>query len=346
MAVPELQAVFLIEKDVNNEVLWAWSYPGVDGGLRDLLMKKCTLDQEGVGPYTYGHHSQHWYYLRNFLTDGSEQLPKVTSFCIGVLAKEFNPEKYNHLSEIFGQAYLSSGSPVSIVTHFLSVYTKDQTMNVPDSCEPFVVSNYDIRKAYVACSFKDLVREFGVETILIYNALLLKKKVVVYASSIESLLTVCRTLPLLVLHRKNWDIVYPQCELEEMELTDLSQHGTYVAGFTDFTVEGRTDLYDLFINVPEASVSVSPGSKDVFAMTKLHKDIAMRLMESVQDDSLSDQAVIKELSVKTRELINNLSTLVPKGEKLSLDILHARKFTPATENFLFNLATVEGLAAL
>ncbi len=38
----------------------------------------------------------------------------------------------------------------------------------------------------------DLVREFGVETILIYNALLLKKKVVVYASSTESLLTVCR----------------------------------------------------------------------------------------------------------------------------------------------------------
>ncbi len=28
-------------------------------------------------------------------------------------------------------------------------------------------------------------------------------------------------------------------------------------------------------------------------MTKLHKDIAMRLMESVQDDGLSDQAVIK-----------------------------------------------------
>ncbi len=63
--------------------------------------------------------------------------------------------------------------------------------------------------------------------------------------------------------------------------------------------------------VPEASISVAPQSKGVclnfmylkqvasllpsemFAMTKLHKDIAMRLMECVQDDSLSDQAVIK-----------------------------------------------------
>ncbi len=57
-----------------------------------------------------------------------------------------------------------------------------------------------------------------------------------------------RTLPLLILHRKNWDIVYPRLELEEAELADLSERGTYVAGFTDSTVEGRTDLYDLFIN--------------------------------------------------------------------------------------------------
>ncbi len=68
--------------------------------------------------------------------------------------QDFNPEKYEHLSGIFGQAYLDSGTPVSIVTHFLSVYTKGLTTDVPESCEPFAVSNYDIRKAYVACSLK------------------------------------------------------------------------------------------------------------------------------------------------------------------------------------------------
>ncbi len=57
--------------------------------------------------------------------------------------------------------------------------------------------------------------------------------------------------------------MYPRLELEEAELADLSEHGTYVAGFTDSTVEGRTDLYDLFVNVPEASISVAPQSKGV-----------------------------------------------------------------------------------
>ena len=29
--------------------------------------------------------------------------------------QEFNPEKYNHLADIFGHAYLGSGTPVAIV---------------------------------------------------------------------------------------------------------------------------------------------------------------------------------------------------------------------------------------
>lgn len=57
-----------------------------------------------------------------------------------------------------------------------------------------------------------------------------------------------RTLPLLVWHRQNWNIVYPNVDLNDLELDDLATHSTYIAGFTDTAVEGRSDLYDLFIN--------------------------------------------------------------------------------------------------
>ena len=57
-----------------------------------------------------------------------------------------------------------------------------------------------------------------------------------------------RTLPLLVWHRQNWNVVYPNVDLNELELSDLVTHSTYIAGFTDAAVEGRSDLYDLFIN--------------------------------------------------------------------------------------------------
>ena len=59
---------------------------------------------------------------------------------------------------------------------------------------------------------------------------------------------VCRALPLFVWHRQNWNVVYPSLELEEGELATLAPLGTYVAGFTDASAEGRTDLYDLFVN--------------------------------------------------------------------------------------------------
>ena len=173
---------------------------------------------------------------------------KLTRCCLlsATCEQEFNPEKYKHLADIFGHAYLGSGSPVSIVSLFLSAFTKGQISNPPEACEPFVAKNYDIRKAYVACSFKgqfallflcnlhllppslllpplllmshiiqkqkwekgkavipvcavvhlsvhtEVVEQFGIESILIFNALLLKKKVVVYAPSLETVLRVCR----------------------------------------------------------------------------------------------------------------------------------------------------------
>lgn len=68
-----------------------WSYPGVDGGIRDLLMKKCNLDQlpeEGgerkeevdVLTYSFGHFFQVWYYLLNFrVSSETTTLPKVNN---------------------------------------------------------------------------------------------------------------------------------------------------------------------------------------------------------------------------------------------------------------------------
>ena len=40
--------------------------------------------------------------------------------------------------------------------------------------------------------YTDVVQQFGIESILIYNALLLKKRVAVYASSVNTLLKTCR----------------------------------------------------------------------------------------------------------------------------------------------------------
>lgn len=45
--------------------------------------------------------------------------------------------------------------------------------------------------------------------------------------------------------------------------------------------------------VPAAKLSVSPQAKEAFAMTKLHRDIAMRLIQCTEDEEFTDQATIK-----------------------------------------------------
>ena len=48
-------------------------------------------------------------------------------------------------------------------------------------------------------------------------------------------------------YRHDWDIVRPWVHLAESELADLKS-GPFVAGFTDASVDGREDLYDVFVN--------------------------------------------------------------------------------------------------
>ncbi len=58
--------------------------------------------------------------------------------------------------------------------------------------------------------------------------------------------------------------------------------------------------------------------------------------------------IFQDISDKTMELINNLKSLSDSGTdgagKVSIEALRERKMPPATESFLFNLATAEGLA--
>ena len=63
-------------------------------------------------------------------------------------------------------------------------------------------------------------------------------------------------------HRQNWSILYPYVHLEDEELERLTANITYVAGFTDASVESRTELYDLFVN------GVSWRSLNIFRLVR------------------------------------------------------------------------------
>ncbi|XP_060943038.1 DENN domain-containing protein 10 [Limanda limanda] len=340
-----LLSVGLIEKDVNGDTLWVWCFPSVDPGVRQVLLSKCCLTQHGrdLHPFVFGQLHQVWYYITTVEVQEPTALKKVTHFSIVVTAKDFNPEKYAALSRILCRMYIKYGSPVKMMEAYLTVLTKGICQS--DENGSFLIKDYDVRKAYLAGSIKDVVSQFGLETIILYTALMLKKRIVVHHPRIEALLEFTRVLPALTWHRKDWSILHPYVHLTDPELEDLKKCPGYVAGFLDPEVSNRSDLFDVYVNLPDSVITVSQNAKDAMTMGKLHKEVGLLIVQSAEDSERSDSQVIKDISVKTKEILANLVALADECEdsKITLEGLKQHHFPPATENFLFHLAAAEQL---
>ncbi|XP_056147711.1 DENN domain-containing protein 10 [Lampris incognitus] len=340
-----MSSVGLIEKDVNGDALWVWCFPSVSKELRDVLLSKCCLteDSRELHIFVFGQFCRTWYYITTVDVQEPTALKKVTHFSVVVTAKDFNPEKYAAFSRVLCRMYIKHGSPVKMMEGYIAVLTKGICQS--DENGSFLIKDYDVRKAYLAGSVKDVVSQFGMETIILYTALMLKKRIVVHHPRIEALLEFTRVLPALTWHRKDWSILHPNVHLTDSELEDLKKCPGYVAGFVDPEVSNRLDLFDVYVNLPDSVITVSQSAKEALAMGKLHKDIGHFIVQSAEDADKTDSQVVKDISVKTKEILANLFALADEcqNSKISLESLKQRHFPPATENFLFHLAAAEQL---
>lgn len=79
---------------------------------------------------------------------------------------------------------------------------------------------------------------------------------------------------------------------------------------------------------------------------KVTKTLPLRAVIYTSNHISHDKLSLQEVSKKTKELINNMKGLAPEGGKISLELLHKRKMNPATETFLYSLASAEGMTEL
>ncbi|KAM8924861.1 DENN domain-containing protein 10 [Pelodytes ibericus] len=349
MAAPAamlLLSVGLIEKDTNGDTLWVWCYPSISGEFRNLLLRKCSLRDEKASfhKFLYGQHRRTWFYITAVQVEDFSVLEKVTHFCVVLTAKDFNPEKYAAFSRILSRIYLKQGSPVPMMESYTSVLTKGACRSEENGA--FLCRDYDQRKAFLSGSVKDVVSQFGMETIILYTALMLKKRIAVYHPRLEALQEFTRTLPALVWHRQDWSIVHPYVHLNQEEIDGLKACPGYIAGFHDPDVSNRPDLYDVFVNLAESSIALSPSAKEALTLGKFHKDIGWLIVQSVEDPDVSESQVIKDICGKTREVLSILNSLTEASSgrdkaTVNVDLLKQKKLPPSTENFLFHLAAAE-----
>jgi len=127
---------------------------------------------------------------------------------------------------------------------------------------------------------------------------------------------------------------------------DLQSAGIYCAGFTDPNIKTREDLYDVFVALNALSISVAEHARGDFVMGSFHKEIGTYLVESSEDNNISDQDIIKGLAARTRDLLNRLESLKVSDSDghsyITFESLQQRNLG-RLDRFLFNVASSEGM---
>lgn len=314
----------------------------------DLIVFEFLAASEA--PFRYRHHQNVWIYMKT--NESKSDIKK--QFIIVLITNDFNPEKYDSLSKYLAKSYQRNGDVNKLLSIYLSLIINGSCSTEQNGS--FQYNSFNQLEIMASKSpIKSIIKMFGLDVILIFTGLLLKKRIAVYHHKCDTLLQFIIALPAFVWHRHNWDqILYPCIELSsQQEVDELKSLNHYVAGFLESQVENRTDLYDVYVNLAAVEITVAHSAKDTFCMTKTHKDIAVFMSRQAESESTSDMDVIKELMGKTKELIKTLKSLGSSSETqandetrktvITLDKIKERKLAPALENFLWNLTLAEDL---
>lgn len=120
----------------------------------------------------------------------------------------------------------------------------------------------------------------------------------------------------------------------DLHISVLGLFTGYVAGFVDPEVSNRTDLFDVYVNLPESVITVSQSAKgtmsssaskssssiipscfyavdpcpitESMAMGKLHRDIGHLIMQTAEDPEKSESQVVKVRCPKRTCIKGNL----------------------------------------
>jgi len=106
-----------------------------------------------------------------------------------------------------------------------------------------------------------------------------------------------------IIQTKIWNAIYPWVDLNEDELSFIKNIPFYVMGCTVAGVE-NSDLFDVFVNIPAAEISVAPHARESIAMNKTHKELATFMVQLASSDNTSEDELVAGILKRTIEMKN------------------------------------------
>lgn len=186
--------------------------------------------------------------------------------------QEFAPEKVGELLRIVATAYKAEGTPTRVLELYLKTFTLGKVSAPAGS---WAEASFDPREPLLAggslgvralphppsllpipaphplpCgrARQELVRSLGVEAVLLWHALLIKRRVLVFGADRQRNFAALRALPRLVWHRQDWSLLRPHVTAAPGWDADLGAAAVYCAATTDTSLRGRSDLFDVVVD--------------------------------------------------------------------------------------------------
>lgn len=314
----------LIEDDIV-----AWIYPEIDDTSRDLILALVRATTTTTTPFAFSKFGEAWLYWR-----------RESSFSLVLTCSEFHPEKYSALLALQASRYAANRSVVdSVLRPFLAVFLSGA---VDDTA--WRDADYDFREAFLAGSLRQLLQRFGADdTIRLWAAMMAKRRILVTAAaSVDELLAIVRSLPLLSFHRQNFNLLRPLVLADNAaQLGELKELGAaYVAGILG-TAAAPTSLADVIVDVGARRVRVLDDR--AADLSQFEQSLATMLGELANDTAQDDAAIVKALLLKSKALVARLAAL-GGGAPLTRDIIRSSDALPDDlKTLCVAIANAEGL---
>jgi hypothetical protein len=331
--------VAIIEHDDNQDSMLVWMYPEFSKTLQKFCIDR-SLAEGRENPFIFTKFNADWVYI--FSSSVDKDVPTVQSASICIATREFHPEKFSAMLPILMEQYRkASGDPVKVLEGILSIYA---TGNYSNAAGSFSMNNFASTDAIVASTtaMKELYQSLGMDFIILWNSLLLRKRILVVANKVPKLLSVIRCLPLLAWHRQDWSILRPIIGDEAECMEDIRTSGVYIGGTVDPMLASKTDDFDVIYNIDSAHVEVLAHAVVDMKMCSVHKE-TIALIDEVASQGGTSEDITKAIARKTASIISQLRSIVPEGGKLTESIIREKVSNEATMRWLVRLSSAEGI---
>lgn len=332
-------SVLLLEHgDFQEDTLAVWTFPSASPQIQHLACIRCAQSKDMI-PFLYFKYKSEWVYCLTMPTS----FPSVPSASCCLITKNFNPEKWNAMLLVLFEQYSSSSNadPTKILEGYLSVVTTGNFSNAAGTVDISAFPDSDADKHTNV--LKELCMMLGIEAVVLWNAVILKKRILVVAESLSELMPVIRTLPQLALHRKDkFSILRPIVSSDqEMHMEDLASAGVWIAGTLDLSFAAQSTNYDVLLNLSESRVIITSHALGDMKMCSAHREIASMMTEMAEGASSSAE-IAAAISNRTLEIIGQLREM-SGAEKLSESAINSKVSNATMQHWLLKLASAEGL---